>query len=608
MPLELRGLSKFGSIFRNAVTEWNPFFIARNMTRDLADALLTSKHGSAAFGKEYFKSLYEISKGDSALFNLYIDNGGLASSMFNGESSYDLSQKMLSFKKEQSKKNKLNPFYWVSRANEIIEMTPRFTEFKLSFEKYVKEGMEESMAIKQAMYDAANVTTDFSRGGKAAKWLNRNLIPFLNAQIQGACKTVNIFLHPKDKKELAKLFAKILLWGLLPQLLNEILNWGNDDYEALPTYTKEQYWLIPLSNGTFIKIPKGHILGTFNTMFQNLIWTLKGDVNVGEGMKNTLESVSSNVAPVDLGTGIRTIFSPITDIKNNTTWYGQSIDKQSDLNKRPSSRYDSDTSEISKAIGKLFNYSPKRINYLLEQYTGVVGDIILPLTAESGFKTGIGGSLSSFIESNTTISSVKNSKYRGEFYDLRQETLYDANDGSASSKIVYSYITRALKDINELEEQADSAVNSAEQYTAYLTVRQAYQSAITNAKALKESLDKMVLTEENSREEITEAYRQTFGAAEALKYYNKNAYSKATIGNKFGLTYDNYYQLYFLARSLSTKAEVKALVRSYVGNDTYKMCAVMKLLGVQLSDEEKAKAKSFLSKRVDKEDLELLKL
>lgn len=34
----------------------------------------------------------------------------------------------------------------------------------------------------------------------------------------------------------------------------------------------------------------------------------------------------------------------------------------------------------------------------------------------------------------------------------------------------------------------------------------------------------------------------------------------------------------------------------------------MKLLGVQLSDEEKAKAKSYLSKRVDKEDLELLKL
>lgn len=608
MPVELRGLSKFGGLFRNAVTEWNPFFIARNMTRDLADALLTSKHGSVAFGREYLKSLYEIAKGDSHLFKLYLDNGGLISSMFAKETSYELSQQMLQYKKEQGKANKLNPFYWVSRANEIIEMTPRFTEFKLSFEKYVKEGMEESMAIKQAMYDAANVTTDFSRGGKAAKWLNRNLIPFLNAQIQGACKTVNIFLHPKDKKELAKLFAKILLWGLLPQLLNEILNWGNDDYEALPTYTKEQYWLIPLSNGTFIKIPKGHILGTFNTMFQNLIWTLKGDVNVGEGMKNTLESASSNVAPVDLGTGLRTIFSPISDIKNNTTWYGQSIDKQSDLNKRPSSRYDSDTSEISKAIGKLFNYSPKRINYLLEQYTGVVGDIILPLTAESGFKTGIGGSLSSFIESNTTISSVKNSKYRGEFYDLRQETLYDANDGSASSKIVYSYITRALKDINELEDQADSVVNSAEQYTAYLTVRQAYQSAINNAKALKESLDKMVLTEENSREEITEAYRQTFGAAEALKYYNKNAYSKATIGNKFGLTYDNYYQLYFLARSLSTKAEVKALVRNYVGNDTYKMCAVMKLLGVQLSDEEKAKAKSFLSKRVNKEDLELLKL
>lgn len=607
-PFKLNFFNKINSIFKNLVTSYNPFFIFRNASRDIQDALFTTRNGFANFSKEYFKSFKEIMRGDSFLWKVYVDNGGLASSMFAKDSTYELSDSLVNMSKDTHKSKVKKTLGIIGYLNEVVEAAPRFTEFKLSYKSYIKAGYNETTALKLAMSDAANVTTDFSRGGIFTKWAGRTLVPFLNPQVQGASKVVGLFLHPKDKKTIANLLMRLLLLGLSQAIINKLLNAFNDDYESLPEYTKEQYFLIPLGNGEYFKIPKGRITGTIQSFFQNLINACKGEEDPFEAAKTFVDTAKTNLAPVDVFSGIRTIFAPISDVRNNTTWYGQSIDKQSDLNKRPSSRYDSDTSEVSKAIGKMFNYSPKRIDYLLAQYTGVVGDVILPLTSESGFKEGVGGNLLNFVKSNTTISAVKNTQFRSDFYNLREEMLYDSNDGDQSAKYTYSYLNKVLNEIDELEEKIDTASNDAERYTIYLTIRECYKSAIKNAKALKESLDKMVLTEENSREEITEAYRQTFGAAEALKYYNKNAYSKATIGNKFGLTYDNYYQLYFLARSLNTKAEVKALVRNYVGNDTYKMCAVMKLLGVQLSDEEKAKAKSFLSKRVNKEDLELLKL
>lgn len=607
-PFKLNFFNKINSIFKNLVTSYNPFFIFRNALRDIQDALFTTRNGFANFSKEYFKSFKEIMRGDSFLWKAYVDNGGLASSMFAKDSTYELSESLVNMSKDTHKGKVKKALGIIGYLNEVVEAAPRFTEFKLSYKSYVKAGYNETTALKLAMSDAANVTTDFSRGGIFTKWAGRTLVPFLNPQVQGASKVVGLFLHPKDKKAIANLLMRLLLLGLSQAIINELLNAFNDDYESLPEYTKEQYFLIPLGNGEYFKIPKGRITGTIQSFFQNLINACKGEEDPFEAAKTFVDTAKTNLAPVDVSSGLRTIFAPISDVRNNTTWYGQSIDKQSDLNKRPSSRYDSDTSEVSKAIGKMFNYSPKRIDYLLAQYTGVVGDVILPLTSESGFKEGVGGNLLNFVKSNTTISAVKNTQFRSDFYNLREEMLYDSNDGDQSAKYTYSYLNKVLNEIDDLEEKIDTASSDAERYIIYLTIRECYKSAITNAKALKESLDKMVLAEENSREEITEAYRQTFGAAEALKYYNKNAYNKATIGNKFGLTYDNYYQLYFLARSLNTKAEVKALVRNYVGNDTYKMCAVMKLLGVQLSDEEKAKAKSFLSKRVDKEDLELLKL
>ena len=598
--------SKFVSTFKRLVTSYNPFFILRNYQRDIIDAYATSRGNLVSFTKELGKSVVEIVKGDSVMWNLYVQNGGLASSYFDTSNSSVLFEDLAkTYQEGNSKVHKV--LHSIEKANMVVEQLARFTEFKVKYQEYLKEGMSEEIALSYALLDAAQITTDFSRGGTLAKWLNRNFVPFLNAQIQGWCKISNIILHPKNKRELASILAKIIILAIVPEVLNMLLNGGNPDYEALPDYTKESYYLINTGNGNFLKIPRARIVGTFSSLFNNIVDIYNGSQNPIEALNDFWDTATTNLAPVDVSGGINYIGKPIQDALSNRTWYGQSIDKQSDLTKRPSSRYDTETSEVAKFIGKIFNWSPKRIDYVLAQSTGVVGDILLPLTTQSG---SVENTLMNFLTSNTSISAVQNNKYRGEFYDYRTEVQYDASDGDPVAKVVYGYLSRAIDEINVLEEQADQTTNKAEKYTIYLTIRESYKQAVENAGNFKKVLSHMdqATLESGDKYALTEAYYQAFGAEAALKYYNSSTYKKATYGYKAGVSYYDYYNLYFAVRSASSKDEARKMIQSVVGNNASQVAAMLKLLGISLTDSEKSLAKTYLSKFLTDDELADLSL
>lgn len=598
--------SKLVSTFKRLVTSMNPFFIFRNAQRDIVDAYATSRSNLGAFTKELGKSVVEIIKGDSVEWNLYVQNGGLASSYFDTSNSNVLFEDLgKAYQESNSKVHKV--LHSIEKANMVVEQLARFTEFKVKHKEYLQEGMSKEMALSYALLDAAQITTDFSRGGTLAKWLNRNFVPFLNAQIQGWCKMSNIILHPRDRKELASILVKIIILSIVPEVLNMLINGGNPDYEALPDYTKESYYLFNTGNGNFLKIPRARIVGTFSSLFNNVVDIFRGSQNPTEALNDFWDTATTNLAPVDVSGGINYIGKPISDAMKNITWYGQSIDKQSDLTKRPSSRYDTETSEVAKVIGKIFNWSPKRIDYVLAQSTGVVGDILLPLTTQSG---SVENTLTNFLTSNTSISAVQNNKYRGEFYDYRTEVQYDASDGDPVAKVVYGYLSRAIDEINVLEEQADQTPNEAEKYAIYLTIRESYKQAVENAENFKKVLSHMdqATLESGDKYALTEAYYQAFGAEAALKYYNSTTYKKATYSNKTGLSYDDYYNLYFAVRSASSKEEAKQMIQSIVGNDPSQVAAMLKLLGVSLTDSEKSLAKNYLSKYLISDELADLSL
>ena len=97
-----------------------------------------------------------------------------------------------------------------------------------------------------------------------------------------------------------------------------------------------------------------------------------------------VKNITQQVTPVENFS--RTIASPFADVANNLTWYGTAIEGRQFENIEPKKRYDESTSSIAIAMGKVLNYSPKKIHYLLDQYSGVIGDFILPATTKRAEK------------------------------------------------------------------------------------------------------------------------------------------------------------------------------------------------------------------------------
>ena len=589
IPFISKILQKWNDLFKNLVTSWSPFFTVRNLSRDVFDALLTTENNPAEFLKD-IPSSWKMIVANDPMWQLYVQSGGTSSGYIQNNTYGDM------VKEADILTNKTKTFfqkYSMAKLNFIVEQGTRFTEFRMSYEKYSKT--DASHALEYSLLDAANVTTNFSKGGSFAKALNRTLIPFLNAQIQGAAKLANFVMRPRDAKEWASLLLKLLILGVLPELINELMYGSNEDYQALSEYTKESYYLIPVGNGNFLKIPKGRIVGAFNSVTRNIINVVSGKSNIQEALNQVGETVSTNLAPVDLGSGLRTIFSPILDVNSNTTWYGQTIDKQSDLNKRPSDRYGTTTGTIAKTIGKMFNVSPNRVQYLLGQYSGILGDVLLPLGSSES--ANVGTQLLVVMKNETSVSAISNFKYRGNFYDLRQEVLYNKNDGDTVASLQYSYMTKALEELNTLEDQIDSTTDEASKYTLYLTLRQGYQTAIENTKLLGSKLQNIAINDTTDRFAMAEAYRQAFGSEYALGYYSSSLKAKGDIISQFGVSYDTYYQTYFEIRSLDTKNERLRYINQIKGLSYFGKKLLYKACGGSLNDNEKRSLINYLKRQ-----------
>ena len=89
-----------------------------------------------------------------------------------------------------------------------------------------------------------------------------------------------------------------------------------------------------------------------------------------------------NVTPVQpLNVSLYMIFIPLGSdenvMKTNKAWCGNvSAVKITD---RPNAeQFDETTDTVSKWLGSITGTSPYKINYLIDQYSGVLGDIVLP--------------------------------------------------------------------------------------------------------------------------------------------------------------------------------------------------------------------------------------
>lgn len=476
-------ISRGNRTFKELVTSKNPLFVIRNVAKDLQEAAFTTKYGITTFYRNLPRSYWQILK-NGKYWQEYQMAGGLSSSIYDYYEGVKASEMRNKPSKDAGAREKLT--YWWEKASSSIEYVNMVTEQATRLTEFIL-AREHGASLQQALLDSAEVTTNFSRGGTFAKALNRTIMPFLNPSIQGWSKLTRGIVKTKGTQAWIRLIVKSVLLGILPAALNDLINRDNEWYDALPVSDKENYYIIALGKGNFLRIPKGRIQAAVGSLWVHGSEMAKGQENLGEAVSESFGTVLDQVSPV--GDFTRNFFSPFTDIATNTTWYGSEIEGASLQSLKPSERYDNRTSDIAILIGKLINYSPKKIHYLIDQYTGVLGDLILPPTSRGNIKYPV----ISPLKDAFVVSAQTHNRYANDFYNKIDQLTQERNSGDLKSYFALRYLNSAASDIsemygkkNEIEASDLSITDKRKQSDALTTLIGATQkAALENAEKLE---------------------------------------------------------------------------------------------------------------------------
>lgn len=547
----MKALRSINSTFKKLVTQWNPVFIVRNFVRDAQSALYFTHYGNATFIKNYSKAVKEIAT-NGKYWQLYQAMGGKGTTYYDPKTGLSDRHhfKNGAVDKVAGGLNKVIDI--LSFANEAVEQYPRLAEFIST--------MEATGDVQQALYNAADITTNFGRGGFAARKLNASLVPFFNPGMQGLSKNIRNVIDRRGWKEIGQLISRLLINGVAPAIIMGLLYDGlkeDDDYKELSNYMKDSNILIKVGDNKFVKIPMGREPSVI-TAFTNRMWRwLKGEP-ASSAFAGYPSFAIEQIAPNNPLTN--NIFAGITAMSTNKTWYGGDIVSSYMEEKPDYLQYDESTDAFSIWLGEITRHgkngieglSPKKVNYLIDQYSGFIGDWVLPALSK---KADVPAVVKAFV-----VDSVRQNRLGSDFYDALDEAkqVKETELATAADDATYSYLYKQSKAASEITKQLKEIYNSGEK------TRKEKMSEARDLLELRNEIYRKALLTVGTYEETAksigsadsdvvkrEANRKAFGAEYALKTYKKDVGEKAAEYVAQGVTYDQYYAAYFAARGIT---------------------------------------------------------
>lgn len=350
--------------------------IFSNLPRDLGTLMVYAKEPNR------FKLLKEIGasyvnklKGDSAnpLYLEYLAMGGGKASYYSTDR--DVAKKA---RKDIVGGITLNPLDWMSYLGDMIEQGPRFATYKCLRDRGADP--------QTAFYEAMDVTTNFRRGGRTSRQINK-FIPFFNAGVQGADKHVRFLTGqdapPEQRKRVVRnrmitYFAASAGIAALFYLINNRDEESKKNYQQLSTYTKNSYFCIPIGDGKYFAVAKPRDLAVLTSAMESgLELGVGGNKHAFDGFwsyaaSNYLPNVASDLAQGDWkgalgGLGIIGIG---TSMVANRDFLGRPIESAGMQYLEPKDRYNDRTSKLAYWAGQAFNVSPQMTDYFFNNVLG----------------------------------------------------------------------------------------------------------------------------------------------------------------------------------------------------------------------------------------------
>ena len=416
----LKAFSNITSFVSRMATTYAPTFAASNPIKDLQSSIY---HGSWA--SNYFTGLgkwlvsaYEVITNSQGVKDYKAQGGG------------GWNQIQTGFRKGADEyRGKLFEGYWkrdaksiakhigetaldvvtLDRLNDIIETASRYAEYRFG-----KHDLSTPEGRAEAFQAAQDVTTDFANGGKGAGVLiARSIMPFLNPNIQGTYRA-GLDLSGRERGRLGARMTKRIVNTMFLSALASVIRarFGSDEdkdlYGRISDGVKTSNLIIPNvfnrdSDRRFVRIPisQDPLDQALYALTTSAIDEYNGD---DDFITELLAGASQIVSNVTLGASDLlsegslperlngfmqgTIFGPAWGLITNQTYYGGKIvgDYLDELS--PVSQYDETTNNMFIWLGARLGVSPKRLEYLYDQYTGYAGQLLMAVTdGDNALKT-----------------------------------------------------------------------------------------------------------------------------------------------------------------------------------------------------------------------------
>lgn len=402
-------------IMKVLTTGVNPMFsLTRNIFRDLPISYVASKstNNPITWGRDILGSVVDI-MGNREAYKSYKAMGGGHSSSIAADRNILAESKARILPGYINPKNPLQAagrlgqkaFGSLERLANVTETVPRLAEYR----RIVRQGGGSYESKVRGLFEANDLTVNFNRSGEISKGVDA-FVPYFNAAIQGLDKFGRIY---KDNpvQGIVKSVAAITI----PTMFFYAINHNDPNYNRLANWVKDNNFLIPKGDGTFIKIPKPREVGVvFGSSVERAMrqWS-QGDP---KGFEDFAQTIITNFAPP-----VRTIAAPFVDIATNKDFAGRTIVPGYMQNLSPQLQADENTSSISKRIGAQLGKSPKQIDYLVRSYTGVIGQLGIPALSE-------GGSVKEALIRQVTADPVYSNDIVNKFYEKKKELDTNASD------------------------------------------------------------------------------------------------------------------------------------------------------------------------------------
>lgn len=456
---EFHGLERISrnclGFVKQLITSKNPFYAITNTARDYQTYMINSTEANLMKRWGAIGKAVKAIKSNTKEYQLYKAMGVAGSGMMaknNTKTVENLTNLKSVIDKDTGallgKKDLTNAKDLQSRVikgwknfNDAIEIITGTSETTFRLAEFISS-MERGMDIEEATLNAMDVTVDFSRAGDYSRHIDSGVMYF-NSGVQGIDKIA---------RQIGKYPIQTVVRSIVhvagPAVLLAALHSDDDDYKMLDNRTKDNNFLIPMyllggEEGQYLKIPKSREYGVIAALTERLIYG-RGE----EGsFDDLLRSVKENIAPNGVFTS--NIITELAKAGDNDgkDFAGRYIIPKhlQEFEKDKWRQYDDNTTVLAKHLGKLLNFSPKYIDYYLDSYSGVIGDLVMPLLTPSTYSTQENDTVQNVLApirkkfvADNAYSSSATSKYYDSLNELSSIVNAEQDGLTASEKRKYT--------------------------------------------------------------------------------------------------------------------------------------------------------------------------